>query len=355
MRGHLVLLIVSALFTFYAMKDRLLYTVVDTVGLSDLPSDSDEDSATAGFQEEGVINSSAAYRRAVKSLRYGDFRQALETLRHCTGSTVANADGGEQPAQAEDVDCQRLVGEMHLTGAGVQMNVTEGLRRLTEIADAGDADAQFSLGVLHANLFEGDPAHLRRNEALSVLYLYAASVAGHPGALMAMGYRHAMGYGVPQACNTAALNYIEVARRVAAIYSTGMPQAVELVRLGIGDNEAHVMSASEMGVFVELAASGDANIAAAVGKRYLLGIQGFRQDFKLAKKHLRMAAEKSTQRLWDCSGMSIASDWAWRRTGLGRSITSKLQLHRATLWAITAWGTSTSTARRRGRGTWSWL
>ncbi len=35
-------------------------------------------------------------------------------------------------------------------------------------------------------------------KALAVLYLYAASTAGHPGALMAMGYRHLHGYGVPQ-------------------------------------------------------------------------------------------------------------------------------------------------------------
>ena len=40
------------------------------------------------------------------------------------------------------------------------------------------------------------------DQALAVLYLYAASTGGHPGALMAMGYRHLHGYGVPQAMDT---------------------------------------------------------------------------------------------------------------------------------------------------------
>ena len=36
-----------------------------------------------------------------------------------------------------------------------------------------------------------------------------------------------------KACTTAALNYIDVAKGIASIYSSGMPQAVELLRLHI--------------------------------------------------------------------------------------------------------------------------
>lgn len=131
-----------------------------------------------------------------------------------------------------------------------------------------------------------------RNEALSVLYMYAASLAGHPGALMAMGYRHSQGYSVPQSCATASLNYIEVAKRVSEIYSAGMPQAVELVRLGVDGRDRKGITASEVGLFVEIAASGDPNIAAAVGKRYLLGIDGFRQSYLRAAHYLKIAADK---------------------------------------------------------------
>ena len=65
-------------------------------------------------------------------------------------------------------------------------------------------------------------------------FLYAASVTGHPGALMAMGYRHSQGFGVPKACNTAALNYIEVARRVAEASVQGflVPSAISLFAKG---------------------------------------------------------------------------------------------------------------------------
>jgi len=52
------------------------------------------------------------------------------------------------------------------------------------------------------------------------------------------------------------------------------------------------MSASEVSLFVEIASSGDANIAAAVGKRYLLGIEGFRQNYAKAAQHLQIAAER---------------------------------------------------------------
>ena len=49
------------------------------------------------------------------------------------------------------------------------------------------------------NPIEVQHGSLMVHQALAVLYLYAASTGGHPGALMAMGYRHLHGYGVPQA------------------------------------------------------------------------------------------------------------------------------------------------------------
>jgi TPR repeat protein len=53
------------------------------------------------------------------------------------------------------------------------------------------------------------------------------------------------------------------------------------------------MSASEVNLFIEIASSGDANIAAAVGKRHLLGIDGFRQNYNRAAHHLQIAADKN--------------------------------------------------------------
>lgn len=227
-------------------------------------------------QQHGAVRSRrcGAFRGAagpaLQAMRRGAFQKALQKLAGC-----------------DEAPCRTLLGEMQLTGLQVTRHLDEAMRHFQAAADEGDPEAQYALGVLYANLLEDDPAELHKNEGLSVLYLYAASVAKHPGALMAMGYRHREGLAVPQSCSTAALNYIEVARQVAEVYSSGMPKAVELVRLGVEDDR-HQMSFSKM-AFVEIAASGDANVAAAVGKRYLLGVEGFPQDFARAKSFLRTA------------------------------------------------------------------
>mmetsp|Transcript_136326 Transcript_136326/g.271906 ORF Transcript_136326/g.271906 Transcript_136326/m.271906 type:complete len:699 (+) Transcript_136326:78-2174(+) len=239
---------------------------------------------TQAFADDATVvphNVSDEYLAAARAVRRAEYELAWQELERC---------------RSDDGACHGLRGELHLIGAGVPQNLSEALKLLTAGADLGDPDSQYALGALYSNLQEDDgsgtSSGLRRQEALSVLYLYAASVSGHSGALMAMGYRHSEGYGVPKACSTAALNYIEVARRVADVYSAGMPQAVELVRLGVDGRDRKAMSASEVSLFVEIASSGDANIAAAVGKRYLLGIEGFRQNYAKAAHHLQIAAER---------------------------------------------------------------
>ncbi|CAK0900769.1 unnamed protein product [Prorocentrum cordatum] len=174
---------------------------------------------------------------------------------------------------------------MHLVGAHARRNLTAALEDLSEAADLGDPGAQYTLGALHSSLLAAGPGReLSRDEALGVLYTYAASVGGHQGALMAMGYRHSQGYGVPKSCSAAALNYVEVAREVAGLYGGGMPQAVELVRLGVAGQSSKAVGSSEM------AEQGDAGVAYAVGKRYMLGIEGFGQDYGEAARHLRTAS-----------------------------------------------------------------
>ncbi|CAE7234675.1 SECA1 [Symbiodinium sp. CCMP2592] len=266
------LTVLLTVLVFLAAKLGLLYLF----GFQDwvTPPISDLDVPTPSSEEP--VTQSAAHLEALQELRRGNAKAALAKARGCA---------------AEHGGCRGLLGELYLTGTEVAQDLAQAMHWFQAGADLGDPDSQYALGVLYANLLEESSPELQKNEGLSILYLYAASLAGHLGAMMAMGYRHSEGLGAPRACGTAALNYIEVARRVAQVYSSGMPKAVELVRLGV-DNRDRQMSLSEMAVFVEIAASGDANVAAAVGKRYLLGLEGFHQNYARAAGHLTTAAQK---------------------------------------------------------------
>lgn len=274
---RLLLFCLALLVLLYLAKVWLLYIVMEPVmgggkdNMDDESADSGEGEAPAGTETANRTDPYHAARKKIRAQAYGD---ALEVLRTC-----------------QEGDCVQLLGEMHLIGAGVPRNLTKALELFEKAADVGNPDAQYALGILYASLVEGQGPPKER-EVLAVLYLYAASTAGHPGALMAMGYRHMQGYGVPKACTTAALNYIEVAKKIADIYSAGMPQAVELIRLGLQKKDRKTMSSSEINLFMQIASSGDTGVAAAIGKRYLLGIDGFKQNYKKALQYLRIASEQ---------------------------------------------------------------
>ncbi|CAE7036183.1 SEL1L [Symbiodinium sp. KB8] len=270
---RVLLISLALLATIYFLKAVLLQ----------LTSDDAIDEADSALS--GQNNSWTDVERALQAFRSGDDSKALAILTGC----LTNEDSAEAD-QLETAACKNSLGELHWVGAGVDRNLTRAKELFEEAAAVGEPDAQYNLAILYASTESSDD--LRRNEALAVLHLYAASTAGHPGALMAMGYRHLHGYGVPQACTTAALNYIDVAKGIASIYSSGMPQAVELVRLNLPQKDRKVMSSSELNLFVQIATSGDSAVAAAIGKRYLLGIEGFKQDYQKAKQYLKMAANR---------------------------------------------------------------
>ena len=53
--------------------------------------------------------------------------------------------------------------------------------------------------------------------------------------------------------------------------------------------------APQVNLFLQMAASGDTTVAASIGKRYLLGIDRFPQDYALALHHLKAAAAVRTE------------------------------------------------------------
>jgi len=215
---------------------------------------------------------STPYDESVGYFTDGDIDAAFEATESCSN---------------DDLRCLAFLGEMYVVSAS-RRNITKAYEKLHAAADQGSADAQYTLGLLYGNLFTNITSYAS-NEALALVYLYAASTQGHPGAVMAMGYRHMNGFGVPKVCTTAALNYIEYAKNVTGIYSEGMPQAVELVRLNL-EKDRKVITSSEINLFMQIATGGDTGVAAAIGKRYLLGIDGFKQNYQRALQYLRIAA-----------------------------------------------------------------
>mmetsp|Transcript_88273 Transcript_88273/g.248548 ORF Transcript_88273/g.248548 Transcript_88273/m.248548 type:complete len:752 (-) Transcript_88273:241-2496(-) len=286
--GCLVLLVVLygakvALLQVAVPPDSGLFDEAQEEGLGE-PIGSEGSAAGDWRPESGNVTLLLAGQRA---LRRGRDAQALAHIESCIWMA---AEGGMQQ-KAVGAACRTLLAEMHLVGAGMPRNLTKATALLQEAADAGDPDAQFNLAVVYSSM--ESVAGTKADEAHAVLNLYAASTAGHAGALMAMGYRHSQGYSVPKSCSAAALNYIDVAKRVAKVYSAGMPQAVELIRLNLHQKDRKSLSSSEMNVFAQIATSGDTTVAAAIGKRYLLGIEGFRQDYRKARHYLRMAANRN--------------------------------------------------------------
>jgi len=229
-----------------------------------------------GGGEDGGLFSEEIYstesEKAMGYLVKGEIDQAFATVEAC---------------EEQDPQCQAVLGELYIIAVD-RRNITKAYELLNIAAARGNADAQFSLGLLYGNVFQNITNYLA-DEALALVHLYAASTQGHPGAVMAMGYRHMNGFGVPKTCTTAALNYIEYAKNVTGIYSEGMPQAVELVRLNL-EKDRKSISSSEINLFMQIASGGDTGVAAAIGKRYLLGIDGFKQNYDRALQYLRIAA-----------------------------------------------------------------
>jgi TPR repeat protein len=188
-------------------------------------------------------------------------------------------------ANAVEPVCESINMELDLYYSAMD---TDSLARLEKLAQVGNPHVQYLHGVLLSNKYDNITEYTSGNYPLSVLSMYAASVGRDHGALMAMGYRHWKGYGVPKKCETAAMNYLEVAQSVAKIYANTIPRAVELIRLTV-ENDRHQLSVSEIELYLTLARE-NADLALAVGKRFLLGSDGFPQDFEKAREFFTLIA-----------------------------------------------------------------
>ena len=227
-------------------------------------------SANMDWEDTSTDTTVPHLERAIEYYRSGDLDYAIDEFVFCANS------GNKL--------CEYMLIEI-----GVGMGEEDALDRLSKSASIkGNPDSQFLHATFLSNYFNDSKAYTSESFPDSVLHMYAASTAGHSGALMTMGYRHLKGYGVPKRCETAALNYLEVAKPVANIYANSIPRAVELVRLNV-EKDKKILSINEISLFTEVANT-NMEIAQAVGKRFLLGTDGFPQDYGQAIKFLERAA-----------------------------------------------------------------
>lgn len=209
----------------------------------------------------------------------GPLQEGLEWFRQ---GNIANAKRSFSSSECKESLCNYYKKELDFFDSDFDLSIIK-----DSLPTESDPDHQYLYAIMVSNRFDNLTQYTSPTFPLSVLYMYAASTAGHPGALMAMGYRHLHGYGVPKRCETAALNYLEVAKPVANIYANSVPKAVELVRLGI-EKDKKVLSIPEISLFTEVANT-NPEISLAVGKRFLLGTDGFPQDYSQAFRFLLLA------------------------------------------------------------------
>ncbi|CDJ46982.1 hypothetical protein, conserved [Eimeria brunetti] len=143
------------------------------------------------------------------------------------------------------------------------------------------------------------------NPPLPLVYLYAAATAMHPAAAAAVAWKQqfaALDGSVgqqQQACAAAANNYLPVAKATAGLYALGIPQAIEVLRLATGnaplqgsDIQRLSTDPEQLAMLLHEAEEGNLAVHAALGRKYLFGVDGFPQNFAKARYHL-LAASKS--------------------------------------------------------------
>ena len=95
-------------------------------------------------------------------------------------------------AEQGDADAQFNLGLMHVNGQGVPVDYSEGLKWYRLAAEQGDADAQFNLGLMYVN---GQGVPLDYSEG--VKWYRLAAEQGDADAQTNLGLMHVNGQGVP--------------------------------------------------------------------------------------------------------------------------------------------------------------
>ncbi|KAL8431447.1 hypothetical protein ACSSS7_005276 [Eimeria intestinalis] len=183
--------------------------------------------------------------------------------------------------------------------AGVDRSPFEAKQEVQEQQAAPQTAAQAMDVLLSAPDFALNPP-------LPLVYIHAAAIAQHPAAAAAAAWRQQLAAfegsvgQQQQACAAAANHYLPVAKATAGVYASGIPQAVEVLRLsgGLGlseEDEFYRLSGDpeHLTMLIHEANEGNLTVHALLGRKFLFGVDGFPQDFAKARYHLLAASRSS--------------------------------------------------------------
>lgn len=164
---------------------------------------------------------------------------------------------------------------------------------LTVAATKGYAAAQHKLAASYMAGYYGGLIPLDPGRA--VLLDYFAAISGDPQAAMALGHRYFKGITVPESCAVAAM-FMEISANIAAqqITTRGSVLFVDKSYLArIHDRKFRREIDDEVvDYYRHLAEEGDGDFAASLGNIYTHGSRMIDQDFKMAARYLKVAADE---------------------------------------------------------------
>eukprot|EP00960_Hanusia_phi_P071185 767491-Hanusia_phi.AAC.5 len=254
--------------------------------------------AEDGANDVGVVNVESAREREINELlrraekyRFGmdatkiNYAKALEAY-------SAAAKLGSHAATA-------LLGEMYKHGLGVEPDLQKAISHFNASAEHVREFMSFVYVMSSKWRWQGDPV-AQRNLAM----LYASGIGLEENQaffavgcfILAMGYRHMHGVGVPKNCQTAVEYYLPaveaVVRDVQQFRPPPMMERYPLAQDAGGKSRAVDLDEDVVNYYQYSAARGDAAAQVALGQLYYFGARGIEQNYAEALRWYELAAEQ---------------------------------------------------------------
>lgn len=162
------------------------------------------------------------------------------------------------------------------------------------------------------------------SDALAIAYYFPSALSGNFKSLIALGYRHLYGYGVPKSCTTAAYYYQQAAQQVKSEFEEGMIPMIEKVRLT--DDVAREQKQNQddvMEYYQYSADKGSTSSQLIVGYAHMYGLRGFARNGELARQFFQRAADAGEPEAYAALG-----NMYWKGIGVVQSNETAYNLFR---------------------------